>query len=259
MKTALGGILTFLGLSLGVANDNVIQARFGSPQKLKYGVAIESHLRASANQILSSAMTLVQSTLKDQITLTQAQNQDFDFIIHITDRGTAARQDQNHELVRNFSENLRGDAFSLFFSDAPGSPVVVRVFWDEATTEVQGQKRVERPDAFARVVVLLGHEISGNVVNFLSRRKFYESPPFRFSREVQKSEALKSEVRAFKAGVEFLENLIRKFSKILPSKIMEDFEAALKRERALLEKHRANLPKNNVISLEKSCHQMLGP
>jgi len=254
MKSLL--FVLILSLASG-AFANVVEARFGGPSDLKFGVVVEPELKNSANSILSSALNLVQATLKERVNLVPGTSEDLDFIIHVRTRESVQKRPIATERWRNFDQGIRGDAYSVLIPEIPGTPVLVTVLWDEATTEIKNSQRVERPDAFARVTTLLGHEISGNVLHYVSRRKFFESPQFRYSSQIQEQEYMQSEIKAFTAGVEFLATLIQKFSSLLPAKIIKDFESALVREKGLLATHieRANLLKGNVLSLQavRSC------
>lgn len=247
-------------LLLSKSFATVVQGNFKKITSLKYGIVFEPHIRDAGQSILSSALTLTQATIQDKVALSVSKDDKFDFIIQVTDRKTLAIQDSDNESLSKFTNNLKGDAYSIFLSDKPGSPVIVRILWDEAMYLSLNDKSVERPDAFARLVTLLGHEIMGNVLSFISRRDFYESPSFRYSEKVRSDEYKKSEVRAFTAGADFLEALISKFKNTLPSKMIQDFRQALEREIDLLNAHKSNLnpeERKTVISIDsariKSC------
>lgn len=245
-------LLLFFLIKFQELYGSVIIEPFKKPTLLNYGVVIEPHLRRSATEILGPALSLVSATLSEQLIL-QHQRQEggqLDFIIQVTDRKTIAGNDHEDELVQRFTKSIVGDAYSFIISNHPGSPVIVRVLWDEAMYKDINGKKVERSDAFARLVTLLGHEILGNVKNFISRRQFYESPSFLYSDKVRSEEFLNSEVRAFTGGVEFLNTLISRFKDMLSAKLVQNFQDALEREKTLLTRYQSRVkpmsPKTNI-------------
>jgi hypothetical protein len=234
-------IILFSMLISITSKANVIVGNFDKKKEFKYGIAIEHPLVNGSEDIIINAMKLVTHTLRGKLNLTGTNQEDFDFLIQISDRRSFEAQDKEVEELKKFTTEIKGDAYSIFFSDMPGSPVIVRVLWDEAMTEIKNGKRQERPDAFARLVTLLGHEIYGNVNNFISRRSFFESPQFMYSKEVQKQEYIKSEVYAFTKGVDFLETLLSLAGPRLPEKLNHDFRNALLREKELLTSYQRKL------------------
>lgn len=239
-------------------SGNVVIGQFKKKPQLKYGVSVEPHIRASTEGVLDNALVLVTAAAQEKADLLPAEGQDFDFIIEITDRRTIQKKYSSSEQVKQFTNNLQGDAYSIIVPEVPNSPVIVRVLWDEVMFISRNGQYQERPDAFARLVTLLGHEVLGNVQSFVKNRNLYESVQFRHSQSFREEAWLKSEVTAFSAGVEFLETLIAKFSNVLPDTMIQDFKAAKVREQEALASYnqkQVQSQNSNVTSLTavKAC------
>lgn len=257
MILVLTKIILILIIQITVSNANVILGPFSAKPKFRFGVVIEPHLQKSTENILESAMALVITILREKIDIQREFNGKYDFIIEVTDRKTVETKNKENAEIQSFNRDLNGDAYSFMFLDSPGAPIVVRVLWDEAMTEIKDGKRIERSDAFVRLVTLLGHEIYGNVMNFFIRRDLFESPQYKFSKKKQKEEWLKSEVLAFKAGVDFITMMMDKLALHLSEKMKLDFQGAIKREKESLKYFESRLnaflgDSNNVVSFKKS-------
>lgn len=212
-------------------SQNVTSVNFQKKPTLNFGVVIEPHLKPVVAGFVDSLFQIVMVAGEDFATLKVANNSDLDFIVQFTDRRTVQNQFKDAPELLKLSNNLVGDAYSFMLSDKPGSPVIVHVLVDEAAYQVHNGRRFERPDAFARFVTLLAHEIYGNVIGFNNKRKLIESQQFQHSEQLRRQEWLKSEVGAFTAGVKFLEVLISKFGPKLGPKLTADFGNALVREK----------------------------
>lgn len=265
MRSLISLLIFISAMPAFSASGNVVVGQFKKKPQFKYGISVEPHILAATEGVLDNALGLVTATAEDKAVLVPAEGQDFDFIIEVTDRRTIQKKYSSSEQLKQFTKNLQGDAYSIIIPEVPNSPVIVRVLWDEAMFISKNGRLQERPDAFARLVTLLGHEILGNVQNFLKNRKLYESVQFRHSESFRQEAWMKSEVTAFSAGVDFLETLIAKFSNVLPDKMIRDFRAARVREQEALESWRQKqeqkqeqTQKMNVASLrtQYSCAKL---
>ncbi|MBN8536715.1 MAG: hypothetical protein J0M15_06655 [Deltaproteobacteria bacterium] len=226
-------IILILLLPIQVLNANVIIGSFNVSHQLRFGVVIEPHLQGIEN-ILGPALALLNAALVEKLELQNKAGGPYDFIIEVTNRKNVEIRNSGDNRILYFNRGIQGDAYSLFYHDSPGSPIIVRVLWDEAMTEIKNGKSVERPDAFARLVTLLGHEIYGNVLNLRKKREILESSQIKYSETKQNEEWLKSEVSAFRSGIEFISTLLKRLGPQLSVKMKSDFLAALEREKKSL-------------------------
>lgn len=108
--------------------------------------------------------------------------------------------------------------------------IVTVLFVDKLFFDASGK---ERPDALARTIVALGHEVYGNVGAALRRDINDLSLPPTY--ELRRA----AEVNAFSAGIAFLERLSSdKIFSALPPKIQTDLQSLLTLERRGLESWR---------------------
>lgn len=226
---------------------------------LRFGVAIPARF-ASARELLEPALMIVDFGAPEGVLLKQAGSADqLDFIIEVTDSKTATNSGQ--EQIRNFSQT-NGDAYSIFFSEDKSAPIIVRVLWDIATEEkTTNGKTIERADAFTRLVVLLGHEIYGNVMFFKKQKALLTSNEYAQNKSVKAKAELESEINAFQKGVEFIDRILKKVAPQLGAKIQNDFKEARIRESAVLKQYEAQATKNsyNGISFAPTCESKLNP
>jgi hypothetical protein len=235
------------------------------PREIKFGVAMPPHLDAGSKDIIASALELVKIAAPSGVTLVPSKTAPFDFILEVTDSAKADRDLAiQHAQAQGTRLSSSADAYTMAIENHPDSPQVVRLLWDKVGFENHGGKWVERPDAFSRIVAALGHEIYGNVRSFMDSHEIFSNPGFRYSKEVVQKEQAKSEVKAFRAGMQTLERLI-KFAedKGFPRKIVADLRSALVREEAGLqswEKRAAQLGVSMGTVVDMNClrNRMLG-
>ncbi len=233
-----------------------MQGPFLEQRQLTYGVYFAQPLDRQLTEIFFSALQMVAAvgTRYCQIKHRVNNNEHLDFVLEITTRDAVKAYGNQNQQLQYFTNHLDGDAYSIFLADRPDSPIIVRVLWDSATTfseEASGTVK-ERPDAFARLVSLLGHEIYGNVVNFGRQRSVYLSPQFRNSSALRQKEWIKSEVVAFHAGVDFLQTLLQQFGPHVSQKLQADFIDALQREATTLEYYLNVVARNNCQGMAKA-------
>lgn len=204
-----------------IFNAGAVQAQSFAELELRAILHIEPEYEAEASGLLKSAMNLVMPMATPGISWGLGNLQNYNMIIEITNSKKAAAV--ANDTVAQFTQ-LDGDAYSVFFGEAPNSPVVVRVLWDRAV--------LNRPDAFTRLAVLLGHEIYGNVVRFHRNRELLSTPEMQHSEKKRAAFQMYSEVNAFEQGVLFIQKVQNAIGDELPEKMREDFKQALLREEA---------------------------
>lgn len=229
------------------------------PKELTYSLFFNNGIpekhRKEYLRILSYALQFVASGHIENIQLINKTGpiQNYDFLIEITDSRHIETEIESLQGRGAYFSKL-SDAFTMILEDHPTGPFIVRLFWDRLMFEHNGGTHKERADAFVRLVSALGHEIYGNVNNF-KKMMTNNSPSMLTLTAPQSSKKYIEvqadlEIKAFSAGVHFLQNLITKFEKHIPEKTLNDLVAAHQREKEALHTWVQLLnKKNNVLSL----------
>ncbi|MES2770262.1 MAG: hypothetical protein V4596_14055 [Bdellovibrionota bacterium] len=207
---------------------------FGSPQEtLYFDLMFNNAIQLDQDttlKFLSTSMNLIKAAPVNGVAFTQDQAKQLDFIIEITDS----------QKVKEFNKNLEkngavgvdsADAYTVVISVEGNTVLLVRLIWDKILYD---KSQRELADGLVRLTVTLAHELYGNVFRLnkdIKSGKLSSS----VSSLGEKSIQIESEIHAYKAGIQFIEQFIEKFHSSLPSSVLNDFEAALKRERKALE------------------------
>lgn len=234
----------------------------GKVQTLKFAVGVDPKLKKVTDGIIDSAIALVTAVGSERVKLIRVEPEIADFYIEVTDRTAALKASEKNPKLWNFTNGLNGDAYTVYLTDGAKSVISVRVLFDEAAYLKVDGKFIPRDDAFARIVTLLGHEIYGNVLNFITHGPNYDISSSLVSQKEAQRQNLETEINAFATGVEFLNLLISKFGKVLPAKLTTDFSRALEREEGLLTQYHAEIEKLRASDLQtvnqrrvvRSCH-----
>lgn len=180
------------------------------PPNLQFAIAISEDIPMSQRTTIDVALNLVKTTLSEEMPLIHNPQQN-DFIVHFgSTKEFNERYPLNHTTVKMFSD-FEGDAYSMLLSLPNGQNIViVRILWDK----VMYENNQERKHALAHLTVALGHEIYGNVRNFVNPKN--RKRPMVPTQGKENPEYLRAEIFAFNAGIEFIDKLTTKLHLLGP-------------------------------------------
>ncbi len=235
-------MLLGIGLAMFYAQPglaSVVSGNFRPKQTLNLGIYVAPRVRASSRQIMGPVMALISAVIHERLEfeIVPVFSGKADLIIELIDRETAVRVEQSPGESSFPSSSERGPVRSILMRGHKQDQVVLRVLWEETIWESRAGEIVVRPDAFARIVSLLGRAIMGAVANHFEN-KDRRQPQKKGAKDInQEAIDLKREVKVYSAGVLFLQRLLDFFSHELSRDMVVEFSKALQLERNQLEAH----------------------
>lgn len=164
---------------------------------------------------LDGALLILNHIAPKGVSLEATSKDVHDFVLEVSDPMSPDFDLMPHRAFEGVLQMQPKDAqsYSIVMEHAPNGPYVVRIFWDRIVNEVRGGRRVERADAFSRLVVALGREIYGSVLTLKRNQTLLADPKHRYSDAVVKDDQKFFEEAIVRAGLDVavkLEALTRK-------------------------------------------------
>lgn len=180
-----------------------------------------------------------------------------DFIVRISD---SKIEDKALAFFENQFENLghSSDAFTFLGLISGKEFIVVNLFWDQINYEFKEGKRLERTDAFARLLVALNHEILGNVLSYKAMDPS-SKPGLSLSKSKSWALRVKLELAAFRASIESIDQILDRFGTNLTPTLQSDLRSLKRHEqegfaswRKASEQMASSSLKSNILPFSKN-------
>ena len=240
---------------------------------IKFGLTVDlpEPARRSALEILKSAFQVISIGASEigkiqsvsPLEASRALNPEMDVLVLVTTRGRA--QKILATAGPGYSLGPNADAVTVVSADRPLGSYVTILFWDKIGFTEKDGELIERPDAFVRATVALGHELLGNVA-FLKRTLKQQIDYLRWVHgSTPETRQAHQEIVAFSTGLRLIDEVLGKIGDLLPPKVIQDLREARVREEAgltswqrRLESLGASASKSGqVVEIHKSCKSIL--
>lgn len=223
-----GPLVSFFGDSNKVVDLN-------ERRRIQMTYVIFSRVQGSSiEKILLPAMDLIRQSSPPFFKIEKQVDHrlDFNLMIEIVDSKQEAK---NLPGFRDsdflFSESTTSSSWSV----GTRGPYVVRIVWDRVMNEENRDGlRVERPDAFARLLVSLAREIYGNVYTMRTQVPGRDAIPKQASATQGFRSRAENEIRASRAAIAFIDRVLRQLRSQLYGPTAQNLYLAREREQMAL-------------------------
>lgn len=213
-------------------------------ENISYGIFVDDPVaKAQALELIQPALNLafIAGAKINPDVHFKATPDNYNLLIHVTTKEDAIKDETQYRQLKALHAGT-GDGYTLQVAEDSNGTVIVRILWDQVMLEkVDETAFKERRNAFAKLIVVLTHEIFGNALNFIRNKDRLMSPEFLYSESKRTHFSMQAEVIAFTKGIEVLDKMIEIFANQLSPKLINDLKELLVQERSSLVFHQSRL------------------